>query len=102
MRFLNLSSLFLALALLTAGTAAVAAWRGVLRRRRRLAMLVTPPLDAALAASVHAGRRRFRDVLLFLGLACLLAALALYCIWFPADIMHELVRACAVPVQWRG
>jgi hypothetical protein len=26
----------------------------------------------------------------------LLAALALYCIWFPADIMHELVRACGV------
>ncbi len=76
MRFLNLSSLFLALAMLTLGTAAVAVWRGALRRRRRLATLVAPPLDAALAASVHTGRRRLRDILLFLGLTCVLTALA--------------------------
>ncbi|MFA4943729.1 MAG: VWA domain-containing protein [Lentisphaeria bacterium] len=76
MQFINGSiSFWLASLAVLAAAALIAIW-GARRRRQRLAQLVLPPLDAALTASLHPGRRRLRTALFFAGSACLILALA--------------------------
>ena len=63
--------------------------------RSRVEGASTAPDEAAGIASRIATVRQTAHVVPVVILS-LLAALALYCIWFPADIMRDLVRACGV------
>lgn len=76
MHFANFTIPFLVAALLVCAAAGAALWFGAKRRRQRLALLLAPPLDRELTASVHTGRRRLRNILFAAGSACILLALA--------------------------